>query len=309
MAAADYQYNPGADLPANLIVEEVQTINVANDRSVWMRQGPFFQFSLTVEIRASLTAPWVELRKYHDYYLGPEFGHASEAAGKRISSYIVIPTDAVEVRLTYRCLGEEVDTNLLQWVAKEQAEGRLDRSLTEHWLRMAVMARLYNPRVHDPDMLEVSWQEVMNSQLAKIVLALSNPNTLSPLDQEAKLTQLEAALSLKLDKSELVDQSRVYDKRTLMVGGVANVIYVFPSTDDIVELRIAFTAAGDDDHEVQTATIFLINGTPKVAYRDLIAPEGPTRVAIDASISGGNINITAIADVDGVMYVKSIIKV
>lgn len=176
MSAANYDYDNSGVLAANAIVDEIQSVNLNNDISVFSMEGPLYVDSLTVMAKGASDTTWHEIYPGQEFVYGPEFVQVAAATGKRvISNFYLTVGDIVEVKLDYQAIGKYEDYELLQQIEQLESNAQLDRSDFLSWtqvkgsrLKMEVVSR-------DKQDLSGNLIDTLSEGLSKLLDRMSVP--------------------------------------------------------------------------------------------------------------------------------------
>ncbi|QAX96159.1 hypothetical protein [Vibrio phage vB_VmeM-Yong XC32] len=233
MAYTDYNFDPTAEAPANLISQEVHALDMATFVGVIPDQGAFFEKGLVVEARASSSDPWVELTPYFDFVFSPPFVDAgARTTRKQVFSYIVLNEDRgvySDVRLTYQAIGKYRDSEMFTLLNA----ATFDRSLSAEWVAFSSYIDTMSHVTREETLVGKGTLEVLAAMVDKWTEAIQNPHAQGKnLGQDVARLEQKVAKALTTDAyAELTAQN---DFSQAVVSGTA---YEVKVTDDEVELH------------------------------------------------------------------------
>lgn len=174
MSSLDFIFDPTGENAANLITNEIQTIDLTTDLMVMPVNHPFFAESMpTVTVTDGTNTK--TLSRGIGYILGPIFVEAgARTTGKMVCSYIVITDNTYpwnSITMNYQTLGGYQDTYLLS----ELAATTIDRSIRSEWLKIKGGAAFFEVYQRNPQLATDSMLSVLAGGVADIANILNAP--------------------------------------------------------------------------------------------------------------------------------------
>lgn len=286
MAYSDYTYDPTAAASANLISNEVQTVDQTTTVAVFPLQGAFFGTTLVVETKSDSDAEYTEATLGTDYIFSPLFQYASAMASRKVVySYIVLKpslSDVTSVRLTYQCLGGYNDDALFA----EINNSSFDQTDYYKWAYKIFGSGVSTGAVtRDPDVMGLSTMEVMtsacNTFLSYLENNLTNGTTLSQ-----DLTRLEMRVGGSYTKEETETMRTAADKTATVTANANTQMYLLSKNYNFHEGVLTFISGSDS---VQSTTV-------RIARSETQVPTAQQVNEINSSAGLYTLTVTQVGD-------------
>lgn len=250
MAYTDYNFDPTAADPANLISLEQHAMDMANFVGVIPDQGAFYEQGLVVEARVSSSDPWVELTPYFDFVFSPPFVDAGvRTTRKQVFSYIVINEDRgvySDVRMTYQAIGKYRDADMFTLLNA----ATFDRSKSAEWVGFSSYIDTMSHITREEALVGKGTLEVLSSMVDKWTEALQNPHAQGKnLAQDVARLEQRVAKALTLEAYEEAKAENDFSQAV-----VASTAYEVKVTDDDVGFhkgQLYFTSSTGDMYSVE----------------------------------------------------------
>lgn len=298
MPVTTHTYDPGMTNPANLVSNEVVSVVPSVDRSVFPQQGAFFAESLILEASDDNGASYTTLMPNKDYIFSPNFLAATAAAGKEVSSYVVLVRSVwTKVRLTYRVLGEYNDDLLLAIVGAST----FDRSVLYNWSSLNGEIATYHPAVRDPDVLGKNWQEVLNVGLEKIRLEIAAGNAGGSFAGD--LTDIYIRLGQTILKTEISDELAKPTGTAVMIPGATLKVFEFSPGKTAARLFASFLSDTNEYSMVDISAGWKGADTKTLVYGN-VDSQGTPLVEYEVRETAGVYSLFANAAAAGTCTIK-----
>ena len=242
MTTHTWTYDPTGILPANLIANEVQSIESTTGgkyRYILPKMAPFFAGGLK---DVTLVSSGMKLVEGADYILGHSFDAAGTVTSKQVNGSIIFINGTLtgDVSFSYQILGG-VFSQDLSGVLLQGADFAL-KGISRRWHDIATKPKTFPPSWH-----EVSWDDIVVGFKDVELQLRSIANTLASAAGTARVIDVDKVVGLK---PELQIRGVNYVHKT----GIFEAIRVTAPTNDKVMIKFPVIPKGRVGMRIQYMT-------------------------------------------------------
>lgn len=270
MPALDYQFDPTAVDPDNLIENEVHDVI---DRGIFTLHGAFYKEGLVVEGYDGVA--WSTLVDGEDFTYSPLFLSVSAATGRQAFSYLVLlgvlHDEYEQVRLTYQAVGTYEDVNLLSLVTELTAP---ERELRSKWLALSDIYQapisVRSPELYGKSLIEIISNGLGNiDQAIRLISALNGGSILSRLEAFERIVNAVTYWRINMDQDDMdllsIDAPMVISNEnktataTLLADGSEH-SYGQGKGDVLIPITLQYPSFNVEEGKVGLETTFTLSG-------------------------------------------------